>query len=642
MNPRKGFGCLVNYCKKLVVFSFFLLAAPTILANDSAKAQIQDKSVLANAQEGIEYSIKLPPNLPAELLAKIEEVSLLILHKARLPGSLGGLIKRAENDKLLFEKVLQAFGYYSGSVTMRIDVNKNPVEIIFEISLGDVYTLENVELECAKEIECTSLEHDLKDVLGLQLGTVVTADEAIAVKQILEKYFAQKGYPFINVSNPEAEIDHKNRKVTLIYPVHLGGKCIITDSVITSSKQSLDYEFIRNRLLWQKGDVYDSRVVEKTRRFLTQTGLFDSISVKPKYANSADEEINNDSDQEKSVIMEVDAVEAPPRSIAAGLHYDTTQGAEARASWEHYNLMGHGENLGVNVRASKIRSKARLHYDIPDFLVSRQTWRNETFLMKENTRAYKGQTYELSSKLERQLTDEFLGSLGISLETGHIQPKTNSKKVPIRLIGVPFELRLDASNDLLNPTRGFRANGAITPYTGKLGSSKGMLLVQGGASAYIPFATNTLDEDGGTLAIFAKGGQIQIRNFSELPPNKRFYGGGSGSIRGYGFQKIGPIDKNSIPLGGQSMFELGTELRHRFSESLGGVVFFEGGNVWEKNILNVKKDILWGTGFGLRYYTTYAPIRIDLAFPLKRRKLAGERKSYDAPYQFYVSVGQAF
>lgn len=629
----------MSFYKKLLLFGFFFLAVNSVLAGDINNPPTNRHSII---QEGIEYVVKLPSDLPANVLAKMEEVSLLLLHKARLPGSFGGLIKRAENDKLLFEKVLHVFCYYSSKVVMRIDTSKNPVEINFEITLGDVYTLEKIDIECSKVLGCELLEHDINDVVGLVKGSVVTADEAIAVKQILEKYFSQKGYPFINVSNPEAEINYEKRTITLIYPLSLGGKCVIADSIITSSKQNLDYEFIRNRLLWKKGDVYDARIVEKTRRFLTQTGLFDSIAVKPIYANAADENSESDSDAQKPIVMQVDATEAPPRSISAGLHYDTTQGTEARASWEHYNLMGHGENLGANIRASKVRSKFRVHYDVPDFLAAKQTLRNETFFMQENTRAYKGQVYEISSKLERQLSDEFLGSLGISLETGHMQPKTDNKKVPIRLIGVPFELRLDASNDLLNPTRGFRASGAVTPYTGKLGSSKGMLLLQGGASAYIPFATNTLDEDAGTIAFFAKGGHIQIRNFSELPPNKRFYGGGSGSIRGYGFQKIGPLDKKLVPLGGQSMFETGAELRHRFSESMGGVIFLEGGNVWNKDIINAKKEMLWGTGFGLRYYTTYAPIRIDLAFPLKRRKAVGEKKSYDSPYQFYVSVGQAF
>lgn len=594
------------------------------------------------SQEGIEYNINFSKDLPADILAKIEGVSLLILHKSRSPGSLGGLIKRAENDKILFEKVLKAFGYYAGKVLMEIDTSKHPVVINFEIILEQPYNLQDIAIECETELDCQYLDHDLSEILGLKPGSVITADQAIAAKRMLEKYLSQKGYPFIAVSNPDAEIDHTQKTIKLIYPVKLGGKCTISDTMVHCEKKEIDHEFIRNRLLWQKGDVYDARVVEKTRRFLTQTGLFDSINVNAKFENSEDEILENNGNNPKPIVMQVNATEAPPRSVSAGLHYDTTQKVEARTSWDHYNLMGHGENLGVSARISKVRSKARLHYDIPDFLAARQTWRNETYLMQENTRVYKGQTYELSSKLERQLTDEFAGSLGIVLESGHIQSKTNNKKVPIRLVGTPFELRIDTSNDLLNPTKGFRANGVVVPYTGKLGTSKGMLVLEGGASAYIPFATNVLDEDDGTLATFLKAGHIQIRNFAELPPNKRFYGGGNGSIRGYGFQKVGPVDKNSIPLGGQSMLEVGSELRCRFSENMGGVLFVEGGNVWMNNILNFKKKMLWGAGFGFRYYTDYAPIRVDLAFPLKRRKLPGEKKPYDAPYQFYVSIGQAF
>jgi translocation and assembly module TamA len=169
-----------------------------------------------------------------------------------------------------------------------------------------------------------------------------------------------------------------------------------------------------------------------------------------------------------------------------------------------------------------------------------------------------------------------------------------------------------------------------------------MLIGQASASIYIPFQTNSLDEDMGTLASFVRIGSIKINNFNDLPPNKRFYGGGNGSVRGYGYQLISPIDKNKVPLGGESLLEFGGELRYRFTETIGAVAFIEAGTVSQRSITNFGKKLLWGTGFGVRYYTTYAPVRIDIAFPLQRRKLPGTKKPYDNPYQFYVSVGQAF
>lgn len=588
------------------------------------------------SQSGIDYKVEWPDELTAEMKERIESVSTLIEHKIRLPGSVGGLVKRVDLDKFLLEKTLYSFGYYGCKVEVTVNLNVSPVIIKFKCILGPVYTVDHIRIENHDNTDMPLLDVDINDLIGISKGDNLIAEHVEKGRGILKKYFSQKGYPFVEVHEPEGIINHKQHNVVLIYPIKLGGKAIIRDSIVEQT-QNLDKSFIENRLYWKKGDIYDNRVVERTRRLLSQTGLFDNIVMTPKPIDS-----KNNNSKEKEVIMNVKTSEAAPRSIAAGLHYATSQGGEARISWDHYNLRGHGENLGVSLRIAKIRTKARLYYNIPDFIVANQSLKNETYALKEKTRAYDGQTIAASSKIERQLNDQLSCAIGLSAENGSIKPKNTNKKSPIRLVGIPIELGIDGSNDLLNPTRGMRVNCSITPYTGHLGVSKSMMIAQGGASVYIPFQTNSLDEDMGTIAMFAKAGVMKIRNFNDLPPNKRFYGGGNGSVRGYGYQLISPIDSNKVPLGGESLVELGGEVRYRFTDTIGGVVFIEGGNVSQKNLTTINKGFLWGTGFGIRYYTEYAPVRLDIAFPLKRRKIEGSMKPFDAPYQFYVSVGQAF
>ena len=596
-----------------------------------------DIELIAPSQDGIDYKIQWPETLTPEMIKRMESVSMLLENKLRLPGSIGGLMKRIEKDKALLEKTLYSFGYYGCKVDVKIDLEKAPVVIHFTCDLGPLYTIEYMQLENRGKSPMPELTVNLDDLVGLSKGDALIAEHAKKSQIVIKKYFAQTGYPFAEIDEPEGIIDHKTRTVVLIFPVDLGSCAIIRDSEIEPT-QNLNPDYIRNRLYWKNGDVYDTRVVERTRRYLSQTGLFDNMVVTPKPVEGA----SSKNAKEQPVTMHVKTTEAPPRSVAAGVHYATTQGGEARFAWNHYNLRGGGENLGATLRVSKIRNKARFFYNVPDFGAPKQTLKNETYVLKESTRAYRSQTFALSSKIARQFTDMLSGSVGLSTENGNIRPRTTNAKSPIRLIGVPVELEIDASNDLLNPTRGFKVGGNITPYTGHLGSSKGMLIGQASASIYIPFQTNSLDEDMGTLASFVRIGSIKINNFNDLPPNKRFYGGGNGSVRGYGYQLISPIDQNKVPLGGESLLEFGGELRYRFTETIGAVAFIEAGTVSQRTITNFGKKLLWGTGFGIRYYTAYAPVRIDIAFPLQRRKLPGTKKPYDNPYQFYVSVGQAF
>ncbi len=99
-----------------------------------------------------------------------------------------------------------------------------------------------------------------------------------------------------------------------------------------------------------------------------------------------------------------------------------------------------------------------------------------------------------------------------------------------------------------------------------------------------------------------------------------------------------PIGK---PLGGESVFEIGIEPRIRVSDNLGFVAFVEGGNVYTKKMANPLRKLLFGYGIGVRYYTPFAPIRLDIAFPMKVRKTK-QGKRIDSRFNLYLSVGQAF
>ena len=105
---------------------------------------------------------------------------------------------------------------------------------------------------------------------------------------------------------------------------------------------------------------------------------------------------------------------------------------------------------------------------------------------------------------------------------------------------------------------------------------------------------------------------------------------------------VGPLDATTVPLGGRSVAEWGTELRARVSETIGLATFFEAAAVTTKRAPEFgTKNTLYGAGVGIRYFSGFGPIRFDVAFPFTRRKdTSGKR--IDSPYQFYISVGQAF
>lgn len=144
----------------------------------------------------------------------------------------------------------------------------------------------------------------------------------------------------------------------------------------------------------------------------------------------------------------------------------------------------------------------------------------------------------------------------------------------------------------------------------------------------------------------------QVISVPELPPDQRFYAGGSGTVRGYRYQSVGPEFPDGNPVGGLAMTALNAEFRQRFATSLGAVVFADAGQVSEtqnpfsalfhghrcsETIDLQSTTSCWavGVGVGARYYTPIGPVRLDFAVPTLRRP-------HDDRFEVYIGLGQAF
>ena len=122
-----------------------------------------------------------------------------------------------------------------------------------------------------------------------------------------------------------------------------------------------------------------------------------------------------------------------------------------------------------------------------------------------------------------------------------------------------------------------------------------------------------------------------------IAPSRRLYAGGGGSVRGYGYQQLGPHDLDGDPIGGSGLAEFALEARVRlkaFGGNFGIVPFLDGGTLTTNNWPRFT-GWQFGAGIGVRYYSSFGPIRIDVGTPLNPR--VG-----DGPVAVVVSLGQAF
>jgi translocation and assembly module TamA len=228
------------------------------------------------------------------------------------------------------------------------------------------------------------------------------------------------------------------------------------------------------------------------------------------------------------------------------------------------------------------------------------------------------------------------------------------------LVALPLTVSYDSTNlasPLDDPTHGMRDSVSISP-THSLGHSDSTFLVTTiKAAAY--FDLDRLFHIGAGRSVIAvralvgsaEGAGVctappptlsstaatrESVSSCGLPPDQRFYGGGSASIRGYPYQGVGPYfpDTND-PIGATTISAGGLEFRQRFGQNWGAAAFVDGGQVGNKLSLS-PTDLFYGVGGGVRYYTPIGPVRLDVAIPLRR---------YDSDpeaFQIYIGLGQAF
>lgn len=533
------------------------------------------------------------------------------------------LDRRAREDAELLITLLRGEGYYDARVATRIEPGDRPV-VVLSAEPGQLYRFSGVTV--AGLAGAGAQATPLRQAFGVKPDDPVNADTVVAGQARLKTDLSRQGFPFAEVGAPELVVDHATRTATLDLPVTTGTERRFGRIVALPGNRVFGMDHVAEIARFSPGQRYDAASLDDLRRALIQTGLVSSVEVKP---------IDSAADP-TTVDIGVKLEPAPPHTIAGELGYGTGEGARAELSWTHRNLfppeggltlrsvLGTQEQLGSIVfRRNNFEGRDRV---LTAEFAAAHTVRN----------AYDAKTFSLSGNLERQTniffqkawTWSFGAELLASDERDVIAATGQPRRRTFFIGALPTSLNYDGSDDLLNPTRGFRLGGRVSPELSLQGAVFGYTRVQLDGSAYHPLT------DGVVLAGRIRLGSILGAPRDQIAPSRRFYAGGGASVRGYGYQAIGPRDVNNDPIGGRSLAEFSIETRVRVKGNFGIVPFLDGGNIYTSALPGLSR-FQYGAGIGARYYSNFGPIRLDVGTPLNPQK-------GDSRVAVYVSLGQAF
>jgi translocation and assembly module TamA len=438
----------------------------------------------------------------------------------------------------------------------------------------------------------------------------------------------QEGYPFATVGQRDILLDQDTGEGVYTLPVDIGPRARF-GGISTSGDTAFDADHIESMARFKRGELYDSRKVDDLRQALVATGLFNTVAVQPERTGT------DAGEGTEYVTMAVEQDAGPPRTIAGTLGYGTGEGIRVVGSWTHRNLFPPEGALIVQGIAGTQEQGAGVTFRRANAGKRDRTFELAANVSHSNYDAFEAFTGRLSAKVsydstpiwQKRLTYAYGVELLGTNEDDYDFTLGRRNRRTYAIAGLSGQLGLDHSDDLLNPTKGFRLITLIQPEGSLQGSFSPYVRARVDGTAYYPVG------DGIVLAGRFRLGTIQGVARRDIAPSRRYYGGGGGSVRGFGYQQLGPRDPNNDPLGGRSLNEAAAEVRYRFG-NFGVVGFVDAGQVYESTTPQFS-NLRYGVGIGGRFYTNFGPLRVDVATPIN--KMPGESR-----INIYVSIGQAF
>ena len=544
---------------------------------------------------------------------------------------------RAKSDEELLTTLLRVYGYYDAQVVRSVvgalpgeEVAADTPTVRFAIVPGPRYTYGAIDLgELATAPDASALRAAFEIDTGEDMSNYRIVEEQFDLDRALGEF----GYPFAEIDAPELLVDHARDEGDLTLAVRPNGKYVFGE-VTSSMPEFLSGKHFGTIARFDPGDVYQRSLQMDLRRAVTATGLVSSVEVTPR-------EVSPPTDSEPGVVaMDVEIAKAKLKTIAGAVGYGSEEGFRVQASWEHRNFFPPEGAVRVRAIAGTQEQLAGLTYRRNNFRGRDRVLNIDAYARSFDNEVYQADTAALVGSYEQASTLLFQKplswSVGLELiATDERDARIKGGKNPRQtylIAALPASVLLDATDDLLDPSKGFRLGLRASPEISRLsGSESTYVSAQLDASYYQRMSEKIV------LAGRTRLGTIVGAETFEIAPSRRLYAGGGSSVRGYGYQQIGPRNGVGDPNGGRSLVELSAEARIRtgfFDGALGVVPFIDAGSVSRSTTPDLDR-IKIGAGVGLRYHTGFGPLRVDVGFPLN----PGPDDSFVA---VYVSLGQAF
>lgn len=513
------------------------------------------------------------------------------------------LLRKAPEE---IRTALEPYGYYDTVVKADTQRSGDSVTIVFDVTLGEPVRVREEQVAMDGQAHEDSVVEEAVQNFVPGKGAVLDHRLYEASKVSVNRQLGERGYFDANITEHKVEVTRAQHAADVDVRWDSGVRYRIGETRFGPNqfKPGLFDKLVP----WKSDDFYNQQNLLDLQQSLTDLDYFGVIDVSPKLAEKKD----------GKVPVEISTTPGKRNVYSAGVSYGTDSGAGVQLGFNRRWLNQRGHKADAQLEIAQRRKIIGARYRIPAFDWLNGFYTLRTSLRDEQTDAVNQQVLELVGERDGRLHDwNLLAGLHYQRERyeDFMIPQLNRYAT---LVFPSLSASVSKADDKLYPTHGWGFSTELRGGTTSIGSDVDFAQVRLKGSFVFSMG------EWNRVLLRGEIGRSFTKDFDQLPPSLRFFAGGDNSIRGYGYQEVGPRVLNRT-VGGRNLAVASLEFERRFTPTWGGAVFVDAGDAF-----NTRPDTHVGIGFGVRWRSPVGPVRIDLAHGLNDPQ---------APIRLHLTIG---
>ncbi|MEN3158640.1 autotransporter assembly complex family protein [Alkalimonas sp. NCh-2] len=488
---------------------------------------------------------------------------------------------------------LRALGYYHPSIDFTVQRQARGSILVMTIAQGPVTSYQKVDVQIIGEAADDPDFIRLKQRLAPNSGDAVHHGQYEQLKTNLANLSLRKGYFDADFTRTQLAVSEALKQAQLQLHFDSGPRYRFGD--VRFSGSQIQEQRLYSLIPFQSGDPYLASQLGEFNQAIANTNWFGSILIEP----------DSESLERGEGIVPLH-VQLEPRTrnnVELGVGYADVQGARLKANWDRPWLNDRGHSLNNRLAVSRVEQSLESSYRLPLRNVAQDFYQFQTGIKNFDNRDGKGQDYTLAAERHWLLSNQWYRTLSIRWLYSEFTQAEQEDRSNLWMPGISFTR--SRSQGGMMPTRGDRLLFSVETSDRAWGSDSRFIRLRSRANYINSFGTDH------RIVTRLDAGAILLEEATALPPSLRFFAGGDGSIRGYGYERVAPLDDEDRLLGGRYMVTGSAEYQYRVSGNWWLATFADYGSSWSRD-----PDWKRGIGFGVRWASPVGPVRLDFAWGL--------------------------